>query len=82
MSLPKWPDIEPVYLPVYIAKIIWALILVTRLRQHKLTLFSTRNEYLVIRLKSIEMAAAHTNIYRHVSTCIQLYTYLVTPPES
>ena len=25
-----------------------------------------------------EMAAAHTNIYRHVSTCIQLYTYLVS----
>ena len=33
-------------------------------------------------LEMIEMAAAYTNIYRHVSTCIQLYTYLVTPPES
>ena len=29
-------------------------------------------------LEMIEMAAAYTNIYRHVSTCIQLYTYLVS----
>ncbi len=32
---------------------------------------------LVKHLKSTEMAAAYTNTYRHVSTCIQLYTYLV-----
>ena len=33
-------------------------------------------------LEITEMAAAHTHRYKHVCMYLQLYTYLVTPPES
>ena len=47
------------------------------------TLFYTSDESLVKHLKAQKHGCSiYEHVYRHVSTCIQLYTYLVRPPES